>query len=213
MKKVILMSINPYWLIKILNGEKTIEIRKTMPKCDLPIDVYLYCTKPAYDNEFLYKDASLKRWDLWGPPCFSVNCKIAAKFTLKQIDKIEYLFYEGKTNYSCFNGDTLLENSCLDVWSLIRYLGEKDGYAWHIEDLQIFDEPMNLRDFYKNQENSNGKFIDKRPCILGKECVHQDFDFEENCKICDIDYSGENCPKLRFSKPPQSWCYAYIEEK
>ena len=43
--KSILISIKPKWVAKILNGEKTIEIRKTMPKCDLPIDVYIYCTK------------------------------------------------------------------------------------------------------------------------------------------------------------------------
>ena len=39
-----MISIKPKWVAKILNGEKTIEIRKTMPKCDLPIDVYIYCT-------------------------------------------------------------------------------------------------------------------------------------------------------------------------
>ena len=43
--KAILISIQPRWVAKILNGEKTLEIRKTMPKCDLPIDVYIYCTK------------------------------------------------------------------------------------------------------------------------------------------------------------------------
>lgn len=36
---------------KILNREKLIEIRKTMPKCELPIDVYLYCTNtPKYHH-------------------------------------------------------------------------------------------------------------------------------------------------------------------
>ena len=43
--KSILISIKPKWVAKILNGEKTIEMRKTMPKSDLPIDVYIYCTK------------------------------------------------------------------------------------------------------------------------------------------------------------------------
>ena len=36
MKRAILMSIQPQWLEKILNREKVIEIRKTMPKCELP---------------------------------------------------------------------------------------------------------------------------------------------------------------------------------
>ena len=51
MKRAILMSIQPQWLEKILNGKKTIEIRKTMPKCELPIDVYLYCANtPKYHH-------------------------------------------------------------------------------------------------------------------------------------------------------------------
>ena len=44
--KSIMISIQPQYVEKILNGEKTIEIRKTMPKCELPCKVYIYCTKP-----------------------------------------------------------------------------------------------------------------------------------------------------------------------
>ena len=51
MSKAILISIKPKYVAKILNGEKTIEIRKTMPK-DLPIDVYIYCPK---DKEKLFQ--------------------------------------------------------------------------------------------------------------------------------------------------------------
>ena len=49
MGKSILMSIQPQWLAKILNGEKTIEIRKKFPK-DYVGWVYIYCTKgkPIY---------------------------------------------------------------------------------------------------------------------------------------------------------------------
>ena len=42
--KNIMISIKPQYVEKILNGEKTIEIRKTMPKCELPCKVYIYCT-------------------------------------------------------------------------------------------------------------------------------------------------------------------------
>lgn len=43
--KAIMISIQPEWVEKILNKEKTIEIRKTIPKCELPVKVYIYCTK------------------------------------------------------------------------------------------------------------------------------------------------------------------------
>ena len=37
--KNIIISIKPQYVEKILNGEKTIEIRKTMPKYELPCKV------------------------------------------------------------------------------------------------------------------------------------------------------------------------------
>lgn len=46
--KSILISIQPQWVEKILNGEKTIEIRKTKPNIKhikLPCKVYIYCSK------------------------------------------------------------------------------------------------------------------------------------------------------------------------
>lgn len=42
--KSIMLSIKPKIVKKILNGEKTIEIRKTRPKCELPVKVYIYCS-------------------------------------------------------------------------------------------------------------------------------------------------------------------------
>ena len=43
--KAIMISIRPEFVEKILNGKKTIEIRKTEPNCKFPIKVYIYCTK------------------------------------------------------------------------------------------------------------------------------------------------------------------------
>lgn len=43
--KAIMISIQPQWVEKILNGEKKIEIRKSMPKCQLPCKVFIYCTQ------------------------------------------------------------------------------------------------------------------------------------------------------------------------
>lgn len=51
--KQILISIKPEWVAKILNGEKTIEIRKTKPNEDnLPCEVFIYCSK---DKGSLYE--------------------------------------------------------------------------------------------------------------------------------------------------------------
>ena len=44
MSKAVLISIHPEWVRKILNGSKTVEIRKTAPKCGVPFKCYIYCT-------------------------------------------------------------------------------------------------------------------------------------------------------------------------
>ena len=83
--KSILISIRPEWVAKILNGEKTIEIRKTAPKCDLPIDVYIYCTNGravAKPNIFHPQFSVIKPSQRLGP---KRGC-VCAKFTLKAIE-------------------------------------------------------------------------------------------------------------------------------
>ena len=56
MNKCIILSVKPEHLHKILTGQKTIEIRKSMPKCDYPIDVYLYCTKGDINLYKVFKE-------------------------------------------------------------------------------------------------------------------------------------------------------------
>ena len=66
--KAILMSIRPQHLVNILNGKKTIELRKQFPS-DYRGWVYCYCTlgKPYLadfgDNEYPYKNGGYD-WDL-----------------------------------------------------------------------------------------------------------------------------------------------------
>ena len=43
--KSVLISIKPKWCELIASGKKTIEVRKTRPKCDTPFKCYIYCTK------------------------------------------------------------------------------------------------------------------------------------------------------------------------
>ena len=96
MSKSILLSIKPKYVAKILNGEKTIEIRKQMPKCDLPIDVYIYCTK---DKTPLFKYIPLgdapNMWDIDLPQNKKeysndvlLNGKVVAKFTVRKVEEI-----------------------------------------------------------------------------------------------------------------------------
>ena len=154
--KSILISIKPEWVAKILNGEKTIEIRKSAPKCELPIDVYIYCTKG--------EEKLIESFDLDDGPFFArnkeffdngneyLNGKVLAKFTLKKIDDIGKFAYAFKDNFFY----ETLKNACLTTKDLTEYANvtrdkfERKGmklYAWHISDLEIFDEPKKLSDF------------------------------------------------------------------
>lgn len=54
MSKAVLISIRPEWCEKIINGRKTIEVRKTRPKMDTPFKCYIYkCGNGKVVGEFL----------------------------------------------------------------------------------------------------------------------------------------------------------------
>ena len=146
--KSILISIKPEWVAKILNGEKTIEIRKTAPKCELPVDVYIYCTKTI---------KPVSRYD-WGE--FTFNDlpklgKIVARFTLKAVHKFDWRLVA--------NPFFKVRGSCLDYDQLRKYATDTKGivhdlYGWCISDLEIFDKPKELWEFYGTPKKINGLY-------------------------------------------------------
>lgn len=161
----ILISIKPQWVRKILNGEKTIEIRKTIPKCELPCKVYIYCTKSRNDacivnqkDTFIYRTTNIDCVHLLGNGYIG-NGKVVAEFTLKEIEPIHYIkdnncveawYFESDdyiaTTLSLSNYE-LLKQSCLTEEELWEYGEEKELYAWHIDDLKIYDTSKELSDF------------------------------------------------------------------
>ena len=48
----------------------------------------------------------------------------------------------------------ILRESCLTLDELTNYLSLKNGYAWHISDLKIYDKPKELSEF-KHWKNYN----------------------------------------------------------
>ena len=54
MSKAVLISIRPEWCQKIMDGQKTIEVRKTRPKMNPPFKCYIYkCGNGKVIGEFL----------------------------------------------------------------------------------------------------------------------------------------------------------------
>lgn len=198
--KSILISIHPKWIAKILNGEKTLEIRKTAPKCDLPIDVYIYCTKTIkpisdYDwGEFTFDDL----------PKLG---KVIAKFTLDEI--YEYQIEDKRTWEDPYFEETTQKLMGMGLDELHNYVGNKTFYGWHISDLVIFDEPKPLSDFMKpNWDKGLAEALSSAS--------------KKDAKILEGVRDGvPNCEELTMQgymydgmikRPPQSWCYVEAME-
>lgn len=143
--KAILLSIKPKYVADILNGKKTIEIRKTMPKCDLPIDVYIYCTKNRLGLYWANKWVAIPQM----PTVPSVrNGKVVAKFTLRKVEAID-IWQEDL--------EEKMKLACLSIKEFDDYSKGQVAYAWHIEDLVIFDEPKELSEFWTTSHKVKGK--------------------------------------------------------
>lgn len=183
MNKSILISIRPEWVKKILNGKKTIEIRKTMPKCDLPIDVYIYCTKDNGKNNF--------------------NGKVVAKFTLNKIEMFAVYFPYLKSYFKDIRKKLqhIIDSSCLSLKEMYEYAPYKNLYAWHVDNLEIFDKSLELHNFTTYCDGENDKKCKKCPYYWYES--NESIGFEDGC-CCNH--------KPPLSKAPQSWCYVYRKE-
>jgi len=158
MSKAILISIKPQFVAEILNHRKTIELRKTAPKCDLPIDVYIYCTngKPLARLGTLWNgDRKTDVFSLFYPPNATYNGKIVAKFRLDEIYK--YQIEDEHTWKDPSFEETTQKLMGMGLEELHNYVGNKTFYGWHISDLETFDEPKPLSDF------KGGKIFGDKP--------------------------------------------------
>lgn len=159
--KHIMISIKPKWVAKILNGEKTIEIRKSMPK-DLPCKVYIYCTKDK-NHELVFHE-TIQQYEIYPINNTNIlNGKVVAEFTLNKITthKKNYIDIEGDLYYNFLAKDVIdagfysrQDNDNKKLGALCNfhnfveeYGKGKDLYAWHIDDLEIYDKPKELNEF------------------------------------------------------------------
>lgn len=134
--KSVLISIQPEWCEKIVNGEKTIEVRKTAPK-ETPFKGYIYCTKAEKQNDIIWEGAFGDRGK-W-------NGHIIGEFVC---DEIVPIILDRQSVYCPLIDDVTLEKmSQLDLYEIEEYLNNKNGYGWHISDLKIYDKPKELSEF------------------------------------------------------------------
>ena len=173
--KSVLISIRPKWTEKIANGEKTIEVRKTAPQ-EVPFKAYIYETQGQYVK---FTHGAHTKYG-YG------RGKVIGEFIC---DKVYSIKNRG-SSFSVADEEQSVTNeiarkSCLDYDDMISYLGNKDGYGWHISDLKIYDKPKELSEFCI-------------PCKVSCENCKNPLYFECWC---------EEKGKKIVTRPPQSWCY------
>lgn len=207
--KSVMISIKPRWCEMIARGQKTIEVRKSRPKLEVPFKCYIYCTQariPIRDSGriLMYEDdlALTNRWDqgkLVENPCgammegeFFLNGKVIGEFTCDEILQFNHDDYNSPA-YDISDDD--LNRTYLFQKDLYRYANGKTLYGWHISDLVIYDEPKELSKFYKEDfHEALSNWEDLFSIGLPKGCA--------------VEYPPE--PKEEdyvLKRPPQSWCY------
>lgn len=189
--KAIMIAIKPKFCALIMNGDKSIEVRKNKALATAIhklidengyADIYVYCSKGKerlvnlIDDSF-YCGASTR-----------LNGKVLFKFRCYKVEEIY------GSNMISFEKD-----SCIDRVSMFKYLnplviwdnklknllqaneGRKMGYAIHISKLEIFDKPKELNEF----ETTKSYLVD-------------------NGQLQPI------LQNIRLTKAPQNFCY--VEE-
>lgn len=208
--KAVLMSIKPKWCEKIFSGEKTVEVRKTAPKPELPFKVYVYCTTSGmrlYGNKNYYATDMLKLLNGSAIKAFENssglykwNGKVIGEFVCDRVNEIKPCFEYYADGYDI--DDDYLSETCLTQGQLREYGNGKPLYGWHITKPKRYDTPKELGEFY----------------TLGN-C--EKYDFCNQCKNfhrgqgwLDGSYYDEDCcldnTRIPVTRAPQSW--QYVEE-
>ena len=178
--KAMMMSIRPQYVANILNGDKTIEVRKRFPK-DYVGWVYIYCTKekkvPLVYNKILQRCTYESVGGVLMKDYYNeLNGKVVGRFWCNKVDK----FYSIRDNI-----DDFLKKSCLEEIELWEYLKSQSyGYAIHISKLEIFDEPKEINEFSVYSHSVVGTNIQAKKTLF---------------KILKP-----------LSRAPQSWCWVEV---
>lgn len=202
MSKAVLISIRPEWVEKILSGEKTLELRKNKPKLEAPFKVYIYCTNQK--NTILWNARSYIYIDDHNHNAFDRcwNGSVVGEFVCDKITWLNHVGFSGlpgirlvaMRDMCTIDGSFDFSESCLTTPQIEKYLGGKDGYAWHISVLKIYDQPKELNEFWIPPE----LYCEKERC---GGCPYD--------QVADVngEYSFDCEWKRPLTRPPQSWCY------
>lgn len=186
--KAVLLSIKPKYCELIANGQKTIEVRKSVPKLKPPFKCYIYESKTFLTNTRY----SYKTWARRG--------KVIGEFVCDCVHKVEC---------GCYHLLSVAE-TMLNPLDIMDYADRKPVYGWHISNLKIYDKPKELSEFFIVDKKA------VKECSL-RERIYTNPDYTHGVclpgtYICnkdpvDVDFCRGGCWKKSLTRPPQSWCY------
>ena len=188
--KSVLISIQPYWVFLIIARlmgwnipqEKTVEVRKDYPKAsDWNNVAHIYCSKNR---------KSFNRIPKWYQPLMEKFLgRVIGEFVCDRIEQIVPDYNPVLQKF--FYGYVIdLTPTCLSEENLHKYAGIEPLYFWHISDLEIYDKPKELGEFYRWKKCDSCK-------MSGYEATACMYDID--CKV-----------PARITRPFQSW--GYVEQ-
>ena len=177
MSKAVMLSVRPKWCAKIIIGRKTMELRKSVPKLEVPFKCYIYCT--SGHPYISVKGGNLDRDTVRTNTVGRCNGKVIGEFVC------DYILQRCEMA----NADIAEQQSCVrreDIYFKYSEEGKHYIYGWHISDLKIYDAPRELGELRRACPNS----------FYCESCAMH----RENDGTCGNE-------SLRLKRPPQSWCY------
>lgn len=190
--KAILMSIHPKWCEKIFNGNKSIEVRKSVPKLETPFKVYVYQTKHNGGKAIVSEALN----SVYG------GGKVIGSFVCDRITCCQAYYGEsGEKHLTNLFGDEV-KRTCLTGHEMFDYIVGKDkkegtGWLWHIAEQKLFDKPRDITEF----------------ALYGKcaeDCDEYDFCARDNE---DGRMSCKYFKRTFLKRPPQSYCFVETDER
>ena len=205
----------------------------------------LYCTKakPYLLNQNIYEFYESKyitsTHKFHEKQDYLLNGKIVSEcdFEVEEIacSKIDYdlsyaidgtgqAFYNNSKEYKPFylglniSNIELLKRSCLTNKEMYDYLNSKNGYAIHIKNLHIFDEPRDLSDYTTRKPQTYDSIICDSCNNFGFDCkkCSSFYDYQQvmkapqnMMKVCEWDVED----KILISIQPQWMCLILNGEK
>ena len=155
MSKAVMISIRPKWCAKIIIGRKTMELRKSVPKLEVPFKCYIYCT--SGHPYISVKGGNLDRDTVRTNTVGRCNGKVIGEFVC------DYILQRCEMA----NADIAEQQSCVrreDIYFKYSEEGKHYIYGWHISELKIYDKPKKLSEFSHPFENCIDKVCDEFGC-------------------------------------------------